>query len=96
MSEIIALTTCLAQRPIPGLSFLALSLVDVRQRRSYPLRVEQRLPVKRVETVAPAPKRGRGRPKGSKNHAKAAPTLTPELSLLGGMLRATRTRLRRL
>jgi hypothetical protein len=80
----------LAQRPIPGLSFLALSLVDVQQRRSYPLRVEQRLPVKRVETVAPAPKRGRGRPKGSKNHAKVAPTLTPELSLLRGMLRATR------
>lgn len=78
----------LAQRPIPGLSFLTVSLVDVQQRRSYPLRVEQRLPLKRAETTAPAPKRGRGRPKGSKNHVKAAPTLTPELSLLGGMLRA--------
>lgn len=76
----------LAQRPIPGLSFLALSLVDVQQRRSYPLRVEQRLPVKRVETSAPAPKRGRGRPKGSKNHAKVAPTLTPELRLLASMV----------
>jgi putative transposase len=76
----------LAQRPIPGLSFLALSLVDVQQRRSYPLRVEQRLPGKRVETVVPAPKRGRGRPKGSKNHAKAAPTLTPELRLLASMV----------
>lgn len=75
----------LAQRPIPGLSFLALSLVDVQKRRSYPLRVEQRLPVKRAETVAPA--RKRGRPKGSKNHVKAAPILTPELSLLRGMLR---------
>jgi len=83
----------LAQRPIPGLSFLALSLVDVQQRRSYPLRVEQRLPAKRVETVAPAPKRGRGRPKGSKNHVKAAPTLMPELSLLGEMLRATLRRI---
>lgn len=83
----------LAQRPIPGLSFLALSLVDVQKRRSYPLRVEQRLPVKRAEAVAPAPKRGRGRPKGSKNHVKAAPTLTPELSLLGGMLRATLSRI---
>lgn len=83
----------LAQRPIPGLSFLALSLVDVQRRRSYPLRVEQRLPVKRVETIAPAPKRGRGRPKGSKNHVKAAPTLTPELNLLGGMLRTLLTQI---
>lgn len=81
----------LAQRPIPGLSFLALSLVDVQQRRSYPLRVEQRLPVKSTETTAPAPKRGRGRPKGSKNHVKAAPTLTAELRLLGRMLRAILT-----
>jgi putative transposase len=83
----------LAQRPIPGLSFLALSLVDVGPRRSYPLRVEQRLPAKRAETVAPAPKRGRGRPKGSKNHAKTAPTLTPELNLLRAMLRSTLTRI---
>jgi hypothetical protein len=81
----------LAQRPIPGLSFLALSLVDVQQRRSYPLRVEQRLPVKRSEKAAPAPKRGRGRPKGSKNHVKTAPTLTAELRLLGSMLRAILT-----
>jgi hypothetical protein len=83
----------LAQRPIPGLSFLVLSLVDVQQRRSYPLRIEQRLPARRAETVAPAPKRGRGRPKGSKNHVKAAPTLTPELKLLGNLLRATLNRI---
>jgi hypothetical protein len=82
-----------AQRPIAGLSFLALSLVDVQQRRSYPLRVEQRLPVKHPETVTPAPKRGRGRPKGSKNYVKAAPTLTPELNLLGNLLRATLNRI---
>jgi putative transposase len=62
-------------------------LVDVKQRRSYPLRVEQRLPVKAVEKVAPAPKRGRGRPKGSQNHAKAAPLLTPELTLLARRVR---------
>jgi putative transposase len=79
----------LAQRPIPAVSFLALSLVDVSQRRSYPLRVEQRLPVKAVEKVASAPKRGRGRPKGSKNHIKAAPILSPELTLLASLLHAT-------
>lgn len=83
----------LAGRPIPGLSFLALSLVDVQQRRSYPLQLEQRLPVKPAEKAAPAPKRGRGRPKGSKSHVKAAPSLSPELSLLGDMVRATLTRM---
>lgn len=77
----------IAQRPIPGLSFFALSLVDVRQRRAYPLSVQQRLPVTTRERVTPTPKRGRGRPKGSKNHAKAAPVLSPELTLLETMLR---------
>jgi hypothetical protein len=79
----------LAQRPIPAVSFWALSLVDVKQRRSYPLRVEQRLPVKAAEKVTPAPKRGRGRPQGSKNHAKTAPMLSPELTLLARLVRAT-------
>jgi putative transposase len=78
----------MAQRPIPGLSFLALSLVDVGQRRAYPLRVAQRLPVKATEAGVPAPKRPRGRPKGSKNHAKSIPVLTPELTLLAALLRA--------
>lgn len=76
----------LAQRPIPALSFLVVSLVDIQQRRAYPLQVEQRLPVQAAEPVAPAPKRPRGRPKGSKNHAKAAPVLTPELTLLQCMV----------
>lgn len=79
----------LAQRPIPGVSFLALSLVDVAQRRSYPLLVEQRVPVKPVEKCEPAVKRGRGRPQGSQNHVKATPALSPELTHLGEMLRAT-------
>jgi len=79
----------LAQRPIPGVSFLALSLVDVEKRRSYPLLVEQRVPVKRVEKNEPAVKRGRGRPKGSKNQVKSTPVLSAELTHLGEMLRAT-------
>ena len=77
----------IAQRPIPGLSFFALSLVDVRQRRAYPLSVQQRLPVTTRQRVTPAPKRGRGRPKGSKNHVPAAPVLSPELRLLETMVR---------
>lgn len=78
----------IAQRPIPGLSFLALSLVDVGQRRAYPLRVAQRLPAQAPDPVTPAPKRGRGRPKGSKNHAKPTPVLSAELLLLATLLRA--------
>ena len=31
----------IAQRPIPSLSFFALSLIDVNQRRSYPVALEQ-------------------------------------------------------
>lgn len=79
----------LAQRPISSVSFLALSLVDVEKRQAYPLRVEQRLPVKAVEPAAPAPKRERGRPKGSRNHAKITPVLSSELTLLATLVRAT-------
>ncbi len=85
----------LAGRPIPGLSFLAVSLIDVAARRSYPLQVEQHLPPSKgtPPPVPPASKRPRGRPKGSKNHAKAAPMLTNELILLERMLRAITMRI---
>jgi hypothetical protein len=58
----------LAQCPIPGLSFLALSLVDVQQRRSYPLGIEQHVPVKRAETVTPAPNAAGCRHLGCESH----------------------------
>jgi len=83
----------LAGRPIGGLSFLAVSLIDVEARRSYPLQVEQQLPSRKAASPSPAPKRPRGRPKGSQNHVKAAPTLTAELTLLGSMLRAITARI---
>jgi len=81
----------IAGRPISSLSFLTLSLIDVAQRRSYPLAVAQHVPA--AKTVPPAntvkdmenteaAKRGRGRPKGSKNHAKPVPVLSAELTLL--------------
>ncbi len=78
----------LAQRPINSLSFMVVSLIDVQEQRSYPLQVEQREPsVRAVQPVEPAPKRHRGRPKGSKNHIKAVPQLTSDLNLLQGMIR---------
>jgi hypothetical protein len=87
----------IAQRPIPGLSFFALSIIDVKQRRSYPVAIEQHIPVaktvKAPENVNKEAKRGRGRPKGSKNHAKAAPKLSTELTLLQSLLRVVLTRM---
>lgn len=85
----------LAQRPIPAVSFLAISLIDVAQRRSYPVQVEQRLPpLPASPSTEPLPsKRRPGRPKGSQNHVKAAPTLSPELRLLQQMLRAVTARI---
>ena len=87
----------IAQRPIPGLSFFALSIIDVKQRRSYPVAIEQHIPVaktaKAPEPVSKETKRGRGRPKGSKNHAKAAPKLSAELTLLQSLLRVVLNRI---
>jgi len=87
----------IAGRPIPGLSFLVLSLIDVGQRRSYPLAIAQHVAApkaaKTAEDGTPAAKRGRGRPKGSKNHAKTAPTLSADLTLLQSQLRLVLNRI---
>jgi len=84
----------LAQRVIPSVSFLSLSLIDVEGRQSYPLHIEQILPAAPAEVspVKPA-KRKRGRPKGSKNHAKPVPILSPILQLLQGILGAVQAQL---
>lgn len=84
----------LARRPINSVSFMAISLIDVQARQSYPLQVEQRQPPVKVESPVESPvKRKRGRPKGSKNHQKPAPQLTPDLTLLQGMIRGIVTRI---
>jgi putative transposase len=77
----------LAQRVIPSVSFLAISVIDVEQRQSYPLHIQQLLPMPKAEAnPTPAPKRGRGRPKGSKNHVKPEPILSPILHVLQGVV----------
>ena len=77
----------LAQRVIPSVSFLAISLIDVQNRRSYPVQVEQLMPhPKTMTSKEPGTKRPRGRPKGSKNHVKSPPQLTPQLQLLQTMI----------
>jgi hypothetical protein len=86
-------------RPGPGLAFFTLSLVSVQQRRSFPLHVEQVVrsdaekAVSKAKAVAkrpkaPGAKRRPGRPKGSKNKAKADGTFTPELVRITGWLDA--------
>ena len=84
----------LAQRVIPGVSFLSVSLIDVQQRRSYPVQVEQLMPQPKVtESAESQIKRPRGRPKGSKSYVKPDPKLTPQLRLLQDMLRGIQARL---
>jgi putative transposase len=78
------------QRSVPGLAFFSLALVSTKDRRAFPVRIEQvvRTDAEKAATKAkttakpskePAPKRKPGRPKGSKNKPKAAAPLSPEL-----------------
>jgi len=78
------------QRVIPGLSFFAFSLVNVREERSYPMQITQvvksaeekaasqaKAEAKKVKKTAE--KRKPGRPKGSKNKVKQEMKLNTEL-----------------
>ncbi len=86
-------------KPLPGLSFLALSLISVQERRSYPTMVEQLVRSDAERAVTAAKKQAQadkgqrkgakgkaGRPTGSKNKDKTNVSLTPELQLLQSML----------
>lgn len=84
---------------MPGLSFFALSLIDLSERRSFPIRIEQiiRTEAEKAASKAKAEakrqkpaaeKRPRGRPKGSKNQSKAEVELTPELLHIQGRVTA--------
>jgi putative transposase len=88
----------LEQRPIPGLSFFTFSLVNVRERQSYPVQTTQ--VVKSAEEKAArkakaqekkakktAEKKKPGRPKGSKNKNKQAGVLNTELLRIQKALR---------
>ena len=87
-------------KPVPGLSFFALSLISTKQRHSYPMHVEQVVKTGAEQAAAvsskKAPKnktpRKRGRPKGSKNKDKTQVTLTPELLRIQGMVQTLLTR----
>ena len=84
-------------KPVLSVALFALSLVNTRERRAYPVMVEQ---VVRTETEKAAAKAKRqpqktkkeskrkkaGRPKGSKNRNKSEVTLTPELARIQTMI----------
>ncbi len=85
----------LYKRPVPGLAFFSLSLVSIEQRQSFPVRIEQVLkptapPASTIlrQSKPTAKKRGRGRPKGSKNKDKTAVRLNRELLQIKGMITA--------
>lgn len=85
-------------KPIPGLAFFTLSLLSTRERRSYPMMVEQMLAhetgkaakrkgAQRQAQAGGAPKpRSVGRPRGSRNQDKRQIRLTPELQLIQNMV----------
>jgi hypothetical protein len=86
-------------KPVPGLAFFALALVSIQRRRSCPIRVEQvgRSDAEKAASKAKAAakkrpptsvKRCPGRPKGSKNQAQTAATLSPALGRIKPMIDA--------
>lgn len=84
----------LQQRVIPGLSFFAFSVIDVPERQSYPIHIQQivkpseKRPKRGRKTQEKTKKRRVGRPKGSRNKTKENPILNLELSCLQPMLQA--------
>jgi putative transposase len=84
----------LQQRVLPSVSFFAFSLIDVQERRSYPLHITQVIKenpdrtTPRLARKAKPEKRGVGRPPGSKNQMGTPPRLSPELLRIQPMLQA--------
>jgi len=77
-------------RAVPGIAFQTLSLLDVENRSSWPMLIEQILPKqKQKKSIAPkvkTQKRGRGRPKGSKNKNHRNVALNAEMTQVLAML----------
>jgi len=87
----------LLKKTVPGLSFFTLAVISVKQRRSYPVSMEQTVRTAEEKAASLAkkqtkkaksegPKRKRGRPKGSRNKNKAEVVLNPELQRIQKML----------
>jgi putative transposase len=81
-------------KPIPGLAFFALSLLSTKQRRSFPIAIEQvvRSPeekaAKKAKAAKPATPRKPGRPKASTRNVKTPLELSPELMRIHSQIAA--------
>ena len=87
-------------KTIPSLAFLSLSLVSVKERRCYPMIMEQivrgdtcspgppEASQPRDTTQTPVPKRKRGRPKGSRNRNKMEVELSDTLKQIQTLIKA--------
>ena len=77
-------------RAVPGIAFQTLSLIDVENRRSWPMLVKQILPKpkqkKKTASKNKNQKRGKGRPKGSKNKNHRKVELNAEMTQVQIML----------
>ena len=96
----------LAQKPVCGLAFFALSLIAVKARRSYPLSIEQIVKTSQEKEAAKARQekrkkpnhknidaqpRSRGRKKGSKNKDKSKIDFSAELTRIDRLIAALLT-----
>ena len=89
----------LLSKVVPSIAIFALSLIDVQERRSYPIQVEQVIRSEAEKAAAKAKKQQRkakqkakvkgkpGRPKGSQNRDKTQVELTPELQRIQKMVK---------
>jgi hypothetical protein len=84
-------------KPVPGVAFFALSLISIRDRHSFPLRIEQVVRASAERAEGPGRRRRRksapaatpgtpGRPKGRKTADKTAVPLTAELLRIKAMV----------
>ena len=77
-------------RAVPGVAFQTLSLLDVENRTSWPMLLEQILPKPKQKKPAASKvkkqKRGKGRPKGSKNKNHRDVALNTEMTQVLAML----------
>jgi hypothetical protein len=84
----------LMNKVVKGLAIFTLAVVDVNERHSYPLSIEQVIRSEAEKEAAKAktkkdpnaPKKKPGRPKGSQNRDKTLVDLTPELKRIQNMV----------
>jgi putative transposase len=86
-------------KSVPGLALKTLSLISTKQRRSFPLAVEQVVrsaeeqAASQAKAAKPSIKRKPGRPKGSTSTAKTTLELSPELRRIQTQIGALLTRI---